>query len=192
MKIERGLTSPARLIMENGVVLFEGTYTGCAQLVEGMLMHFGDATDQGYVASLESDVRNLQAKVDHLESLRPHWAEGHTDDSVAAQCKTDALNELWGLLGVSDQTMAMERLRELVADVPNDVYFHPHNANFYDATGRGMGGNFYTQWRHRADEFPVRYSVMGLAPPLDSPEPPVDSPLTFDGETMPPEPKVRG
>lgn len=48
-----------------------------------------------------------------LESLRPHWAQGYTDDGVAAQAATAALSELWQELGVSNQTDAVAALRKL-------------------------------------------------------------------------------
>lgn len=49
-----------------------------------------------------------------LEALRPHWAQGYTSDSIAAQCSFMALSELWFLLGTKDQTSAVARLRDLI------------------------------------------------------------------------------
>lgn len=48
-----------------------------------------------------------------LEKLRPVWAEGWSDDSVAAQCSAAALAQLWELLEVTDQTAAVLALRKL-------------------------------------------------------------------------------
>jgi hypothetical protein len=58
-------------------------------------------------------VAALQAQIDRLERLRPHWAKGYTSDSVAAQSTITALNQIWSILGVDDQTAAMDRLRQL-------------------------------------------------------------------------------
>lgn len=57
----------------------------------------------------------LREQVEYLESLRPHWAKGYSSDSIAAQTSTSALVELWKMLGVKNQTMAVQRLRELVS-----------------------------------------------------------------------------
>jgi hypothetical protein len=50
-----------------------------------------------------------------FEEMRPIWAQGWTSESVAAQASSNALAEIWALLGVTDQTAAMERLRSLLA-----------------------------------------------------------------------------
>lgn len=50
-----------------------------------------------------------------LQELRPVWAQGWSDDSMAAQASANALAEIWQLLGVTDQTEAMQRLRDLIA-----------------------------------------------------------------------------
>lgn len=68
----------------------------------------------GLVAALQSasaDAANLEGKNRALESLRPHWAQGWTDDSVAAQASAAALADLWRALGATNQTEAMERAR---------------------------------------------------------------------------------
>jgi hypothetical protein len=58
-------------------------------------------------------IADLQAKIDALERLRPHWAMGFTSDSIAAQTTISALNQIWSMLGVDNQTAAMDRLRQL-------------------------------------------------------------------------------
>jgi hypothetical protein len=63
---------------------------------------------------LDRLVSELKAKNKVLESLRPHWAKGYSSDSVAAQSTTNALNQLWVMLGVSNQTQAVEKLAELI------------------------------------------------------------------------------
>lgn len=49
-----------------------------------------------------------------MEQLRPVWAQGFTSDSQAAQANGNALAEIWQILGVDNQTAAMEKLRKLV------------------------------------------------------------------------------
>lgn len=49
-----------------------------------------------------------------LEELRPVWAQGYSSDSQAAQATGNALAEIWSLLGVDNQTSAMQRLKELL------------------------------------------------------------------------------
>lgn len=58
--------------------------------------------------------KELRERIARLEKLRPHWAQGFTDDSVAVQCATDALQALWDLLGVDNQTDAVKTLTELI------------------------------------------------------------------------------
>ena len=83
------------------------------------------------VAELRTENKRLQSQMD---SMRPHWAEGHTSDSVAAQAKTIALSQVWGLLGVDNQTACMDRLRELMAGIEPE----PKNTA-YSLTGNGPG-----------------------------------------------------
>jgi hypothetical protein len=49
-----------------------------------------------------------------LEELRPVWAQGWSTDSIAAQAAASALSDLWAMLGVKNQTDAVERLKELI------------------------------------------------------------------------------
>ena len=49
-----------------------------------------------------------------LEELRPVWAQGWTSDSQAAQASSNALAEVWQLLGAHNQTEALARLRLLI------------------------------------------------------------------------------
>jgi len=59
------------------------------------------------IDQLRERVAELEGMVGVLEANRPHWAMGYSKDSIAAQCATSALSELWGLLGVTDQTSAV-------------------------------------------------------------------------------------
>lgn len=77
--------------------------------------------DDGAFAALEQFAKDelaaqvaqdtLAQEVASLEALRPHWAQGYTSDSVAAQASTAALSQLWDMLKVESQTDAVIRLR---------------------------------------------------------------------------------
>ena len=67
------------------------------------------------IEELEAEQDRLSSKVDTLELLRPHWAQGYSSDSVAAQASTAALVAFWEILGVSDQTSAINALKDLTA-----------------------------------------------------------------------------
>ena len=78
---------------------------------------------QNRVDQLEAELRTERAahirtvaKLETVEALRPHWAQGYSSDGVAAQTMSAALSQLWGLLGVSNQTDAMDTLRKLVTE----------------------------------------------------------------------------
>lgn len=66
------------------------------------------------IGRLKSDLYHANRSNESLESLRPHWAQGYSSDSMAAQAATSALAGMWELLGVDNQTSAMQRLRLLV------------------------------------------------------------------------------
>ena len=57
----------------------------------------------------------LRGRVEAMEHLRPIWAHGWTDDSAAAQASGSALAQLWQMLGASNQTEAVTKLRALLA-----------------------------------------------------------------------------
>lgn len=62
------------------------------------------------INDLRLKVADLERSNEALESLRPVWAQGWTDDGVAAQASSAALSSIWSLLGVDNQTAAMEAL----------------------------------------------------------------------------------
>lgn len=64
----------------------------------------------------------LERENQALEQLRPLWAQGHSSDSIQAQTLAGALSQVWGILGVCDQTQAMQKLREW-QDIIEDAYF---------------------------------------------------------------------
>ena len=68
------------------------------------------------IEALEAECKRLSSTVDTLESLRPHWAQGYSSDSIAAQASTEALVGIWKILGVNDQTSAVVTLKALTAD----------------------------------------------------------------------------
>lgn len=72
------------------------------------------------IEGFREEVDRLKAKIDMLEKLRPHWAEGHTKDSVAAQSARVALIQLWDMLGVSGQTAAIYTLGQLINKEQNN------------------------------------------------------------------------
>ena len=58
-----------------------------------------------------------EARVATLEKLRPHWAQGYSSDSIAAQASTAALVHLFLLIGAKDQTDAVQKLTALAARI---------------------------------------------------------------------------
>ena len=64
-----------------------------------------------YIEAAENEIYELRLRIETLEKLRPHWAQGFTSDSEAAQASTAALSQIWELLGVKNQTEAMKKLR---------------------------------------------------------------------------------
>lgn len=61
--------------------------------------------------ALRDELNSVNARLKAVESMRPQWAQGFTSDSVAAQTKSAALQQVWDYLGVSDQTACMQALR---------------------------------------------------------------------------------
>jgi hypothetical protein len=68
------------------------------------------------IEQLTAERDRFSSTVDTLERLRPHWAQGYSSDSMAAQASTAALAGIWEILGVSDQTSAVAALKELTAE----------------------------------------------------------------------------
>lgn len=68
------------------------------------------------VDRIEQLERDLETTEKVIESLRPVWAQGYTDDGRAAQAYAIALSEIWKILNVDNQTMAMDKLRKLIND----------------------------------------------------------------------------
>ena len=68
------------------------------------------------IEELEAKLARSERRNEALEELRPVWAQGWTDDSQAAQGSSNALAQLWEMLGASNQTQAVEALAELKGD----------------------------------------------------------------------------
>ncbi len=70
-------------------------------------------TDAEY-RELLAQKQALESKLATVEAQRPAWAQGYTDDGVAAQGFSNALYTLWAKLKVSDQTQAVLKLGALI------------------------------------------------------------------------------
>jgi len=66
------------------------------------------------VDRLREKVASQEREIKALESLRPHWAQGYSSDSLAAQASTAALSDFWDLLGVDNQTEGVQKLKTLL------------------------------------------------------------------------------
>lgn len=64
-------------------------------------------------AAIKDENEKLWASNTQLEEMRPMWAKGYTSDSVAAQCFSNALNQIYKHLDVTNQTDAMNLLVHL-------------------------------------------------------------------------------
>lgn len=69
-------------------------------------------TQEEYLAA-EQRAIFAEGRLATLEALRPQWAKGFTNDSVAAQINALALSQIWNELDVNNQTEAMQRIRYL-------------------------------------------------------------------------------
>jgi hypothetical protein len=59
---------------------------------------------------LERRVYDAERVAEVAEKMRPVWAQGYSNDSMAAQSSSSALASIWELLDVDNQTKAMEKL----------------------------------------------------------------------------------
>jgi hypothetical protein len=69
------------------------------------------------LAAIEAAVKGKEELIDALNALRPFWAQGHSDDSIAAQASYAALAQIFKVLGVTNQTDAIKRIASLEAAV---------------------------------------------------------------------------
>lgn len=108
----RPIKSDTGITMGFRVCRAEPFVTGAAEEICNALNAAEEVSDEG--RSWKEEARIATERVAHLEALRPHWAQGYTSDSIAAQCCLDATLALWKLLGVNNQTEAVIRLRKLL------------------------------------------------------------------------------
>jgi len=66
---------------------------------------------EGKLSVVQQRCNGYEVKLAELEAMRPHWAQGHTTDSLVALSATNALSELWQIMGVDNQTDAVARLK---------------------------------------------------------------------------------
>lgn len=86
-------------------------------------------------ADLVADANQRVANVEEvMAQLRPVWAQGWTDEGVAASCSANALSELWQMLHATNQTQACENLRRLIADALLAAEYRDRNTVLEAAT----------------------------------------------------------
>lgn len=68
--------------------------------------------------AVEAEADRAEGYRTYCESIRPHWAQGYTSDSMAAQAQTAALSQLWELLNVKDQSAAVAKIKKLLDEEP--------------------------------------------------------------------------
>ena len=70
-------------------------------------------TEHEYL-SLKDELDLATKRLAAAEALRPQWAMGYSNDSMAAQTATSALIQIYGVLGVQNQTQCIEKLHRLI------------------------------------------------------------------------------
>jgi hypothetical protein len=70
-------------------------------------------TEHEYL-SLKDKLDLAEKRLAAAEALRPQWAMGYSNDSMAAQTATSALIQIYGVLGVQNQTQCIEKLHRLI------------------------------------------------------------------------------
>jgi hypothetical protein len=58
--------------------------------------------------SAEAEVARLENQLQGEIFRRPEWAQGYTDDSIAAQVTSGSIRQLWKALGANNQTEAIQ------------------------------------------------------------------------------------
>lgn len=85
---------------------------------QGITLHFDEPLalpdEVEDLKQAKDRIQQLESTIVYLEGMRPHWAQGHTSDGVAAQSAYGALNTLWEMLGAKHQTEACAKLRALL------------------------------------------------------------------------------
>jgi hypothetical protein len=70
-------------------------------------------TQEEYLA-LDAEYVLATKRLAAAEALRPQWAMGYSDDSIAAQLSTSALIQIYGVLSVTNQTDCINELYKLI------------------------------------------------------------------------------
>jgi hypothetical protein len=70
-------------------------------------------TEQEYL-SLKDELDLTTKRLAAAEALRPQWAMGYSDDSMAAQIATSSLIQIYEVLGVQNQTDCINELYKLI------------------------------------------------------------------------------
>lgn len=79
-----------------------------------------DRTFALILARAEVSEAKLAKAVEALETLRPVWAQGWSNESMAAQASASALAQLWQMLDASNQTQAVTKLRAVLAELEGE------------------------------------------------------------------------
>ena len=93
--------------------------------------------------NLRTQLADARRQIEGLQTLRPVWAQGYTDDSVAAQATASAMAGMWEHLGVTNQTDAMEKLAERDAQLAEERAMADKIAEAYEQLGRQVGSMGY-------------------------------------------------
>ncbi len=101
----------AHIIYKNGTTVGFCLETDAVRAqIYGEVAYGGDGWITVAGLTLADGLAELERSVKTLESLRPHWAQGYTSDSIAAQGSIASLAQLWDMLGATNQTEAVERV----------------------------------------------------------------------------------
>ena len=69
---------------------------------------------QEEVDHLLAEIKRLSQHLANAEAMRPHWAQGYSTDSIAAQTTAASLNQVWDMLHVTNQTDCIKELTHLL------------------------------------------------------------------------------
>lgn len=89
-------------------------------------------TYQDDLKAITAKLWDAEERIVILERMRPMWAQGYSNDSVAAQVTAATLTQIWDMLGVKNQTEAVAKLEQLlnpacVSDQNDEKKLKEHN-----------------------------------------------------------------
>lgn len=67
------------------------------------------------VIAMRQEIAKLSATVDTLRDLQPAWVQYGDSDSITRYHQANAIATLWKMLGATNQSEAVTRLRSLIA-----------------------------------------------------------------------------